>query len=240
MSEISNLIFHEKKHRLSSPYGKRAVIKANGADTAAFHNGADYSTYGIKLAQYAVADGEVLSCGIDSAYGGAKYVWVRYPSLGVKMLHYHLDSVSVRKGQSVNKSTVLGTTGKTGYATGIHLHLGIKRLSGGGYIDPEEWSSKEYPLLMKKAAEKKEYKKGNYRVSKAEVLHVRAGAGTTYAKKTFRQLSQDAQKKIKLLSNGRQVNGYVKGLTFTVTEIKNNWGKTPSGWVCLDYCEAIA
>lgn len=26
------------------------------------------------------------------------------------------------------------------------------------------------------------------------------------------------------------------GVTCTVTEVKGNWGKTPSGWICLDYC----
>ena len=60
------------------------------------------------------------------------------------MLHYHLDSIKVKAGQKVTKETLLGYTGKTGKATGIHLHLGVKRLSGGGYIDPELWSKNEY------------------------------------------------------------------------------------------------
>lgn len=148
MSKVSETIFHGAEHKLSSPFGARAVINTSAGQTSSFHNGCDYSTGGKKLPQYAIEDGTVLSCGTDVAYGGALYVWVSYPSLGVKMLHYHLDSISVKKGQAVNKNTVLGKTGKTGKATGIHLHLGIKRLSGGDYIDPEKWSEEEYPKLI--------------------------------------------------------------------------------------------
>ena len=105
---------------------------------------------------------------------------------------------------------------------------------------------------VKKAAEKTEdakattskYTKGDYKVTGAEVLLVRKGAGKNYAAKTFIQLTASAQTKIKKLA-GKAVNGYVKGLTFTCTEVVYNktdklyWGKTPSGWVALDYCKKI-
>ncbi len=250
MSELSNLIFKNKKHKLSSPFGSRAVINTSAGSTSSFHNGADYSTYNEKLKQYAVTDGKIISCGIDTAYGSAKYVWVEYPKLKVKMLHYHLDEICVKKGQTVNSGTVIGLTGKTGMATGIHLHLGIKRLSGSNYIDPEKWSKEEFPALLKNIEKSKEkpetkpkYKTGNYKVKTAAVLHVRTGAGTKYQIKSFSQLTSDAQKKIKTLNNGKPANGYVKGVTFTASQIKEangyTWGKTPSGWVALDYCEAI-
>ena len=238
MSELSNLIFHEKKHYLSSPYGPRKSMNTSAGKTSGFHDGVDYATYNVKLAQYPVSDGVVLSCGTDWAFGGAKYVWVKYDSLGVKMLHYHLDSICVKKGQAVNKNTVLGYTGKTGRATGIHLHLGLKKLSGGGYIDPEKW----YADHLKKTETSKtahKYIPGNYRVTKASVLNVRSGAGTKYKKLKFNQLTASAQSKILKLTGGKKVDGYVEGLSFTVTETAVNWGKTPSGWVCLDYCEVL-
>ncbi|MGN1194579.1 MAG: M23 family metallopeptidase [Acutalibacteraceae bacterium] len=246
MSELSNLIFHNAKHYISSPYGKREVISTSAGNTSSFHNGVDYATYGLKLPQYAIANGSIISCGTDWAYGGAKYVWVKYPDLGVKMLHYHLDSIAVKSGQAVNQNTVLGCTGKTGKATGIHLHLGLKLLSGGDYIDPEKWWKESNPLCQnvtssvseEKNSSVKKYLTGNYKVTKANVLNVRTGAGTSYTKKTYSQLTADAQKKILTLA-GYKANGYVKGLTFTVSEVKDNWGKTPSGWVCLDYCEKI-
>ena len=108
------------------------------------------------------------------------------------------------------------------------------KLSGGDYIDPEKWFKNEYTA----PAAKKKYTTGNYKVTKATVLNVRKGAGTKYAKKTFSQLTKDAQKKILKLT-GEKCNGYVKGLTCTVSKIKGSWGKTPSGWICLDYCERV-
>ena len=238
MSELSNLIFHNKSNYISSPYGPRKSMNTSKGKTSSFHNGVDYATYSVKLPQYPVTDGVVLSCGTDWAYGGAKYVWVSYPDIGVKMLHYHLDSICVKKGQAVNKNTVLGYTGKTGRATGIHLHLGLKKLSGGGYIDPEAWFAKSFKTLTE-SKPKAKYAPGNYRVTKASVLNVRAGAGTKYKKLKFNQLTASAQAKILKLTGGKKVDGYVEGLSFTVTETAVNWGKTPSGWVCLDYCEVL-
>lgn len=81
------------------------------------------------------------------------------------------------------------------------------------------------------------YEKGNYIVD-TDVLYVRKGAGTVYGKVTFKKLTANAQEKILKLA-GKEVDGYVKGLTFTVSLVNGKWGKTPSGWVCLDYCEKL-
>lgn len=231
MSELTNLIFKNEPHRLSSPFGSRAVIKTAKGKTASFHNGADYSTFGKKLSQYAVCDGEVVSCGIDRLYADAKFVWVSYPALGVRMLHYHLDDICVKSGQKVNEKTVLGHTGQTGFATGIHLHLGIKRIGQNAYIDPEKWSKEEFELI------KKAYVPEIYIVT-ADVLNVRKAPGTKSPKLGFSDLTSNAQKQILSLC-GKRVNGYVKGVEISVGEICGNWGKTPSGWVCLDFCEVI-
>lgn len=143
MSTLSNLIFHNENHYVTSPFGRRSTISTAAGNTSSFHYGTDYGTNGKKIPQYAIEDGEVISCG--RASDGALFVWVKYPRLGVKMLHYHLDRHKVKPRQKVNKNTVLGYTGKTGKATGIHLHLGIKKLSGGGWIDPEAWSKTYKP-----------------------------------------------------------------------------------------------
>ncbi len=237
MSELSKRIFRGREHFLSSPFGERSVIKTANGKTSSFHSGADYATFGKKLPQYAVAKGTVLSCGTDHAFGSAKYVWVAYPALKVKMLHYHLDSISVKPGQVVKKSTLLGRTGQTGLATGIHLHLGIKNLSGGDWLDPEQWSQKYFSKTNESVSVS--YKPGNYKVTKALLLNVRQGPGTNFQKLLFDELTEDAKKKVLLLS-GSKADGYVKNLTFTVFEVKKNWGRTPSGWVCLDYCEVIS
>ena len=54
MSELSNLIFHNKKHALTSPCGPRKVMNTSAGKTSPFHYGVDYGTYGVKLAQYPV------------------------------------------------------------------------------------------------------------------------------------------------------------------------------------------
>lgn len=37
----------------------------------------------------------------------------------------------------------------------------------------------------------------------------------------------------------RVVGSYKKGTTVTVTSIKNGWGKTSKGWICLKYCKKV-
>ena len=63
MSELSNLIFHNKRHTMTSPYGLRKSINTSAGKTSSFHNGVDYGTYGVKLPQYPVADGILSSDG---------------------------------------------------------------------------------------------------------------------------------------------------------------------------------
>lgn len=81
------------------------------------------------------------------------------------------------------------------------------------------------------------YTTGTYRVT-ASLLNVRTGAGTNYAKKTFTQLTANAQAQNKKLGNAK-ANGLLKGTVCTVNQVSGNWGKIPSGWICLDYCKKI-
>ena len=81
-----------------------------------------------------------------------------------------------------------------------------------------------------------EYPKGTYKV-KCDLLYVRKEPSTEHARKSFDELSPTAQKKILTLTGGKKKNGYVQGLLFTVYEVRNGWGRTPSGWVSLRYCE---
>lgn len=84
----------------------------------------------------------------------------------------------------------------------------------------------------------KGYSTGRYkvsRVSKNSVLNVREGASTRYFAKTWRQLSPNARKQNG--ANGNYyANGYKNGVVFTVSKVSGNWGLSPSGWICLDYC----
>ena len=141
MSKLTDIIFKGEKHYITSKFGSRNPISTSAGTTSNVHKGTDYGTSSRKIPQYAIEKGYVYSAGTDNA--GAKYVTIVYPRINKRFLHWHLDSISVKKGQSVEKYTKLGTTGKTGMATGIHLHLGIIDLSNNTYIDPEKYA-KEY------------------------------------------------------------------------------------------------
>ena len=156
MSKITNLIFNNEKHYITSSYGYRKSINTQNGTTNSFHNGTDYGTNSKKLPQYAIEDGIVLSCGTDKL--GGKFVWVKYPRLNVKMLHYHLNKISCKVNQNLTKGTLLGYTGKSGMATGIHLHLSIVNLSNGKYLNPETYV---YNEEIKNTNNKNYYKKGD-------------------------------------------------------------------------------
>lgn len=81
------------------------------------------------------------------------------------------------------------------------------------------------------------YTTGTYKVT-ASLLNVRTGAGTGYKAKTYSQLSFNARTQNKRLGN-YYANGYLKGTVCTVSKINGNWGLTPSGWICLNYCKKI-
>lgn len=81
------------------------------------------------------------------------------------------------------------------------------------------------------------YTPGKYKVI-ASLLNVRTGPGTKYSAKLYKQLTANARTQNKKLGN-YYANGYKKGIICTATKINGNWGYTPSGWICLDYCTKI-
>lgn len=85
------------------------------------------------------------------------------------------------------------------------------------------------------------YTTGSYRVtnvSRNSVLCVRTGPSTRYSRKTYRQLTSNARSQNRTQGN-YYANGYKNNVVFTVSRVSGNWGLTPSGWVCLDYCTKI-
>ena len=131
MSKVSDIIFGGAAHRVTSPYGMR-----NGK----MHYGTDYGTYLQNLPQYAIEEGEVYSKGYEPNAAGY-YVWVKYPRIGKRFLHCHLQKpVALNKGDRVQRGTLLGYTGSTGNSTGIHLHLGVRDLATNRYEDPEKFA----------------------------------------------------------------------------------------------------
>ena len=77
----------------------------------------------------------------------------------------------------------------------------------------------------------------NVRVT-TEVLNVRTGPSTQYPYKKYIELTKNAQEQV-IANCGYPANGLVKGVECTVSEVQGNWGKIPSGWICLDYTRRI-
>ena len=79
---------------------------------------------------YATHDGTVTQAAYDSHYGN--YVVLELDGYTTK--YAHMETVSVSTGQTVEKGTIIGTTGNTGNSTGSHLH--IECLYNGEYYNP--------------------------------------------------------------------------------------------------------
>jgi len=50
-------------------------------------------------------------------------------------MYCHLDRIDVQTGETVNKGQRIGRSGKTGRATGPHLHWSV--VLNGAMVDPE-------------------------------------------------------------------------------------------------------
>ncbi|MBI4136700.1 M23 family metallopeptidase [Candidatus Roizmanbacteria bacterium] len=57
-------------------------------------------------------------------WGYGKHVRIQHPH-GRSSLYAHMSSISVEVGQEVTRETIIGQMGRTGWASGIHLHLEI-------------------------------------------------------------------------------------------------------------------
>lgn len=97
-------------------------------------------------------------------------------------------------------------------------------------IEDNRWVCSDYLVSYNNTG----YTTGNYTVT-ASLLHVRSGAGTNYAIKTYRQLTSNARSQNRRQGN-YYANGLLRGVNVTVSQVNGNWGKIPSGWICLDYC----
>lgn len=143
--KLATRIFRRNDWYVTSPFGYR---KDPITGVTKFHNGTDYGTNIQNWKQYALEDGQVIGINTgaknkDVNGGFGNYVKVKYPRLGIQLLHAHLKDVYVKNGQKVNKDTVLGTTGMTGYSTGVHLHLGMQNIGSTTWKDPHAYDYQE-------------------------------------------------------------------------------------------------
>lgn len=113
------------------------------------HNGLDFGTP-LNDPIYASGSGVVEFAGWAGSHwllsGGGNVVLLAHAEYGVRTEYLHLNKVIVRAGQTVGKGQLLGYGGKTGAATGYHLHFGFLPLRNvninnraRGRIDPWVW-----------------------------------------------------------------------------------------------------
>ena len=86
--------------------------------------------------------GVVEGVGYDDSAGN--FVKIRV-DLDTVMVYYHLrDMSTLVAGEVVQTGQIIGIVGKTGKATGRHLHWGIKK--DGQWIDPAPYLDQDYPV----------------------------------------------------------------------------------------------
>lgn len=175
------------------------------------------------------------------------------------------DLEGIKVGDTFKRGQAITREGADG-ATANHLHIsgGKGKYRGSGWeknskgkwvlttmcgtFKPEDlfYIDLDFTKVLSKGGinfktlpEEKEYKPGKYKVTGTNVLRIRPTPGTDKPYMKFSELSASAQKKIKALNGGKPADGYVRGLEFTVTKVKDNWGYNNSGYMCLDYCENV-
>lgn len=119
-----------KYQRISSRFSLRRIHPVTGIARA--HRGVDYVAYPGTPVQ-ATADGVV----VETAYSGepGRYVKIRHGG-SYSSIYMHLSRYAegIRPGTAVTQGQVIGYVGKTGNATGYHLHYGL--MQGDHYVDP--------------------------------------------------------------------------------------------------------
>lgn len=122
---------------ISSSFGVRIspFSRANeaGDGLLGYHAGLDITnTEGTPI--QATADGVVTTAGWGTGYG--LMVVVRHtPEL--ETVYAHLARVDAQVGQRVHRGDILGTMGRTGNATGVHLHYEVRR--NGRPVNPQPY-----------------------------------------------------------------------------------------------------
>lgn len=117
----------------SSPYGPRtSPITGKPGE---FHWGEDFAA-GCGTDVFSADAGVVLAAGWDKG-GGGNRVELDHGN-GLVTTYNHLESIDVRKGQSVQPGEVIAKVGTTGSSTGCHLHF--ETVQDGRHADPAKWT----------------------------------------------------------------------------------------------------
>ena len=169
-------VFKNKDNQITQKYKKGTH---NGIDLVGYKNALDYII--------AHSDGEVVGVRSNykttdrtgSSYGN--YVKIKHGN-GYYTLYAHLKygSVTVQKGDKVEKGQVIGYMGATGHCTGAHLHFEV-RDTYDIKVDPTPYINADLPKTEETTTEPIE--EVVYVVKKGDTLSgIASKYGTTYQK----------------------------------------------------------
>ncbi len=113
---------------ITSPFGGR--INPFNRYRVDWHPGIDIAnTYGAPV--YASASGKVTTAGWNGGYG--RYVEIEH-DFGYVTAYGHMSIIAVSAGQHVEKGSIIGFVGNSGYSTGPHLHFEV--IKNGKQVNP--------------------------------------------------------------------------------------------------------
>lgn len=115
--------------RITSRYGRRKDPFHTGS--GGFHTGLDFAgAQGAPI--LASADGVVSFAGVNGGYGNT--VIIDHDN-GYKTMYAHCSKITIEQGTRVSTGTVIGAIGRTGSATGPHLHFEV--FLNGNRVNPD-------------------------------------------------------------------------------------------------------
>ena len=137
-------------YHLTSEFGTRWDPVYGGYRT---HSGVDLST-SLGNPVYATGDGVVES--VDFQFFGYGHQVVIDHGFGYKTRYAHLSTISVVEGMKIKRGECIGAAGKTGKATGVHLHSEV--IYRGAAVNPINFfdldiTSDEYATMVQKVEE---------------------------------------------------------------------------------------
>lgn len=125
---------------VNSPYGMRRMA---GEPAPRVHRGVDFAAP-LGTGVFAAAEGTVIRIG-HQADGFGHFVEILHPN-GMVTLYAHLSRIDVRSGQQLLAGERLGLVGNSGYSTGPHLHLEVRR--NGRPIDPARVLGRSFQVVV--------------------------------------------------------------------------------------------
>lgn len=202
---------------MSKPFnGNFPVTGAFGATGGAYgktkHAGVDFGTP-LNTPIIACNGGKVSRTGNQAQAGN----FVEIDVNGRKELYFHLNKISVSPGQSVSTGQVIGYSGKTGNATGYHLHYEVR--VNGVAVDPTPYWQNSAP------APQPVVNSGGGKYRAIRTANVRAGASTSSQNFPDRQLKPGNEFQATKVIEGEKVtqNGITSNLWAVSTKNGHVW-----------------